>query len=477
MAEYIDDFHWAVPKAYINALTLCLFGKGDILYSNSSGYKAWGDASAGTECIQVKTAPVTDYIVNSNDVLSTQQAATSNYKVFKSNWDKELTIEIFKLESMEKETITTTQGHLFSFLWKGDRDFLSSETNHTVPLMPGKIKLTKYIDSIKKALGETDKNDVIFVMPYSLLNSVLASKFLNLRNKIKKEFKFNEVDISLQEAGIDEYQSYLPTTRLKCFVANTTRIEGFRDIVKEALWPVKKSNFLLKDILKGDNKKIGTKSNISNHGLFISPKKRKFVGQELISFDHSPFYRYRLDCDKIDAIDMKLCTYLTNIFTDCPNHLFKKSARTSDLCCSLKRKFCLSNYKKHELIDLAERSREFTKYKSRHENLQKYFLDNDPYSIAVEIPLWLEPGEFVDYNKFWGTNQTITGHIDLLRYNENKVEVWDYKPNAADEWCAAHQVFIYTISLACRTGLPITMFKCGYFDEKNLYEVDWNVAE
>ena len=69
-----------------------------------------------------------------------------------------------------------------------------------------------------------------------------------------------------------------------------------------------------------------------------------------------------------------------------------------------------------------------------------------------------------------GTREALTGHIDVLRREDDGLlGVWDYKPHAAAERSAHIQVFLYTLMLALRTGLPINAFLCGYFDEKDAY--------
>ena len=114
-------------------------------------------------------------------------------------------------------------------------------------------------------------------------------------------------------------------------------------------------------------------------------------------------------------------------------------------------------------------SKNFTKFKSRHENVEKYFLLNDPKSIACEIPVWIEPVELSDYRDVFHTKEPLTGHIDLVRYEGQKIAVWDYKPKAAKEVTATTQVFLYALMLSVRTGISFNRFICGYFDEKDLY--------
>ncbi len=42
----------------------------------------------------------------------------------------------------------------------------------------------------------------------------------------------------------------------------------------------------------------------------------------------------------------------------------------------------------------------------------------------------------------------------------------DYKPGSAYELKAFDQLRFYAFMLATRTGLPISSFLCGYFDER-----------
>ena len=112
--------------------------------------------------------------------------------------------------------------------------------------------------------------------------------------------------------------------------------------------------------------------------------------------------------------------------------------------------------------------------KSAHEDVEKYFLETDPCAIAAEVPVWLEPNEMKQFrflkSPFAGT---LTGHIDLLRYeNDGRIGIWDYKPHAKYEKSAHMQVFLYALMLSQRTGIPLNGFLCGYFDSENVFYFD-----
>ena len=60
------------------------------------------------------------------------------------------------------------------------------------------------------------------------------------------------------------------------------------------------------------------------------------------------------------------------------------------------------------------RSRNDRSYSSDH-GILKEFLNNDPQTIAIEVPVWSE-------------RYRITGHIDLIRFVDGCIQVSDYKP-------------------------------------------------
>jgi hypothetical protein len=96
-------------------------------------------------------------------------------------------------------------------------------------------------------------------------------------------------------------------------------------------------------------------------------------------------------------------------------------------------------------------------------------VENDSATIAAEVPVWLERDEMRRFG-FADSDGCLTGHIDILRFaSDSRIEVWDFKPNAKDEDKAHVQVFLYALMLSTRTGIPLTLFDCGYFDERDAF--------
>jgi hypothetical protein len=229
----------------------------------------------------------------------------------------------------------------------------------------------------------------------------------------------------------------------------------------------------LDDVLRGRHAKTVRDFRLEEYGIFVPSRTRKFADIRTHSFEHRPaFYRYRVALARAAQLPEPMAEFLHALFTNCPNHLFRETVfRASGV--SRRRlgfEIPLTRLTDHDIITLAGRSHSFNHVSSRHENLQKYFLEHDPKTSACEVPVWMESWEFADYASVLKTCDPLTGHIDVLRLEEDgRLGVWDYKPHAAAERDACIQVFLYALMLSLRTGLPLSAFLCGYFDEKDAY--------
>jgi|WetSurMetagenome_2_1015567.scaffolds.fasta_scaffold558267_2 hypothetical protein len=167
--------------------------------------------------------------------------------------------------------------------------------------------------------------------------------------------------------------------------------------------------------------------------------------------------------ENMKAVPRGLQDFLWGILDHIPQELFTHPENPG--CSGMRTPFAIrmTETSDHPIIELARKSREHTKYKSRHENLQQWFLLNDPQSIVAELPVWMDEKESKERLELCFP---LTGHIDLLRYNDSKVEIWDYKPKAKKEKWALTQVHFYALLLAHRAHIPIETIVCGYFDEE-----------
>ncbi len=190
------------------------------------------------------------------------------------------------------------------------------------------------------------------------------------------------------------------------------------------------------------------------------------------SFEHGWFYHYRVHNKKAELLNNGLNPvrdYLYKVFDNCPNEYFEKGPRGSSL------KFNVGIKPKeitgHEVSTLTRYGLEQNegRYTSNHSKVQVFMLENDDKTIAVEVPIWIKEDELENYNQIFKTKEPLTGHIDLLRIEDGKVWVWDYKPNAHKEKFATTQTYFYALMLSRRTGVDIEKFRCGYFDSCYAY--------
>jgi hypothetical protein len=299
---------------------------------------------------------------------------------------------------------------------------------------------------------------------------------LPLRNLLcqglRREFRVEVFDIPAAGAGgrRDEPTEYC------CIAVDSSRPERVRDIIKQQLWltrPQARLSPIFEDVVRGRHEKITREFRLEEYGLFVPCKTRKFAEIRTHSFEHKPaFYRYRVALARTAGLPEPVADYLHALFTNCPNHLFRQTVfRASQVRRSgLAVEIPLTRVRDHDIIALAGRSEAFTDVSSRHENLQKYFLEHNPHTMACEVPVWMESWEFEDYARILKTRDALTGHIDVLRHEaDGLLGVWDYKPRAAAERSADIQVFLYALMLSLRTGLPLTAFLCGYFDEQDAF--------
>lgn len=97
----------------------------------------------------------------------------------------------------------------------------------------------------------------------------------------------------------------------------------------------------------------------------------------------------------------------------------------------------------------------------QHKIVQRYFLNNDPDTIAVEVPVWDKEKE-------------IAGCIDILRVDtaRGKVQILDFKPEAHK--CvnqAMTQVHYYKEMLIKCAGVPRGAVECYSFDDNRCYSL------
>ena len=189
------------------------------------------------------------------------------------------------------------------------------------------------------------------------------------------------------------------------------------------------------------------------------------------------FYRvHQTKTDKLCANGLSgLRDFMDDMFFRCPDEYFHKGPRSSNLKISLNN-LDLRQISGHEISNLASLGLKHNKDKFRdnHSKVQVFMLENDDKTIAMEVPVWLNDKEFENFLRTFRSDEPLTGHIDILRVEDDKIWVWDYKPKSMEEKFASTQIYFYCLMLSNRTGIPLEKFRCGYFDDRVAFMFDPN---
>ena len=225
--EYFTGFKWAVPKAFSDAVSLCRFEEGDILYDTNKAYEGeWERASHYIEhSLQVKFPA------------RVQGGATEKGSgIFGRNWASEVRLDLYKqLEKVGVGQIQTTQGRLYTALWKGDLAVLEKEAEE--PPVPFSVQdVTKTLEEVSQKAKDLSVGFPVFVMARDLSNPVSRDKYSKVLAKLKSLLVKNPKILSPQKAGLTQFKNIAPTVEVAFFPMNGKSAEELHELVKSAVY-------------------------------------------------------------------------------------------------------------------------------------------------------------------------------------------------------------------------------------------------
>ncbi|MFP4119323.1 MAG: hypothetical protein ACLFTH_04680 [Candidatus Woesearchaeota archaeon] len=186
------------------------------------------------------------------------------------------------------------------------------------------------------------------------------------------------------------------------------------------------------------------------------------------ALSHPWKYHYYVDRQcSLSFADSRLHSYLMEMFESCPHDKFLDGPRSSAL--KIDPQIELIPVKHHEVCSFAQRGLMWGMQGTAHGNVQLFMLQHDSGTIGVEVPIWLDDEEYEKLGFSFDDKGPLSGHIDVLRVENGLIWIWDFKPKAHREKFAHAQVMVYAMMLSYRTGIPLSEFRCGYFDENISY--------
>ena len=198
----------------------------------------------------------------------------------------------------------------------------------------------------------------------------------------------------------------------------------------------------------------------------IREKILKEYGKDILvsrNFVHNDLsYNFKYHKPKLEMCGFpSLISYIKKFDKGCPEFFDSIENRCSKFKLNLKIKKEGNHNLACKLAKLALKS--CSKPKERHPTVENFMLINDSSTIACEVPIW-----------FWEKNLNlgISGHIDILQVRNGLIYIVDFKPNARreNEQKVASQLYFYASGLSFRTSIPLSKFRCAWFDNSVYFE-------
>lgn len=247
--EHIIGFRWHLPLAFRSSISQCRFEQGDIIYLEKPLGKKWEEEIQFIDyLIQVKSP--------TRSVVTSQQ---DDSNIFRSNWDSPVIFEkIHPNNHGLNKTIETTQGKLFSFLWRNDENILENKDSLTPVIISSQIKYSKPQQLTKsRTIGWINKLAIINLIPdncfgfatiydqSSELSEIKRQKIKSLFEKFtnQPEQLFSCDELITKHTDLKEFPKFSPTLRISLYIADKTHNKEIQSELKKFFYKGEKGRF------------------------------------------------------------------------------------------------------------------------------------------------------------------------------------------------------------------------------------------
>jgi transposase-like protein len=232
---------------------------------------------------------------------------------------------------------------------------------------------------------------------------------------------------------------------------------------------------------------------LRSQALILSPKK-ELVTQ--FALEHRQVYIFKKHEAKLQQLvktlgatnGKRLSTYLEEVTQPSFPHEIFRDEKSEEADQETKPAVQRSSQVSFETLPLATRTKQNTandlatfglylakRSVERHPMIEEFMLACDGATVATEVPLYLTDSELRYFHSIGfylpidQLSKPITGHIDVLQVRNGLIHILDYKPDAK-KVNPVNQLLLYALALASRTRLPLKLFVCTWFDEKDYFE-------
>lgn len=209
--EWIAGFAWALPRALSAAVSACRFEQGDVLCRERAACGRWGpeDVPVGP-VLQVLDPPRSARAI----------AADAEGSRFETGWDSPVTLERYEAGVEGPERIETTQGRLYTCLWRGAADCLDDSTPPPPPprgLRELHRELAAAVPTFRGRFARRAKrggHQLLIVASDDAIDATRV-KVRAIQGLLDEAFEIEACDLSPTEAGVPEAGTLRPSLLLR----------------------------------------------------------------------------------------------------------------------------------------------------------------------------------------------------------------------------------------------------------------------
>jgi hypothetical protein len=229
--DFFAGFHWAVRTAFAGPVGACRFEQGDILHDSELAYALpWEQAKPG---------PGASVLVKSPMRGPASKSEKDAESLFQDNWGQAVTLEFTDHRAHATRELTSTQGRLYTLLWKGDASVLAPDS--PAPPLPGLARgvlkqLAATVPHFRAHLKGKAARAVVFLMPLDRTNDLLMLKHAAVAEALREPFAATRLLASPAEAGLASDTGFVPTLSIACYAVTSAGLEAVEGALKQALY-------------------------------------------------------------------------------------------------------------------------------------------------------------------------------------------------------------------------------------------------
>lgn len=236
--EMYSRFSWAVPAAFAAAISACRFEQGDVLYSDAGAYRD----SSRAKLRKGAYLQILDPPRSARAVLSEGEGQR-----FFVNWESPVSFEWMDFDSGRRAERSSTQGRIFSCLWRGETSWLESSPESPEPPRPFLLRdLHSRVDesiaafeaefAAGKKLTPSSTKRTLFVAAIDYAGDASRVKAESVLAALRARFDLCWHDLTPEQAGIADGDCFHPALFLRGLAIETRDADAVENTLKQLLY-------------------------------------------------------------------------------------------------------------------------------------------------------------------------------------------------------------------------------------------------